>query len=37
MGVDVKDIMMAIEIGKATRKGAAARIDEYVSAHFKQC
>lgn len=37
MGVDVKDIMMAIEIGKATRKGAAARIDEYVSAHFKEC
>ncbi len=37
MGVDVKDIIMAIEIGKATRKGAAARIDEYVSAHFKEC
>lgn len=37
MGVDVKDIMMAIDIGKATRKGAATRIDEYVSAHFKEC
>ncbi len=37
MGVDVKDIVMAIEIGKATRKGAATRMDQYVSAHFKEC
>lgn len=36
VGVDVQDIVMAIEIGKATRKGAAARMDQYVSAVFKE-
>ncbi len=36
IGVDVEDIVMAIEIGKATRKGAAARIDQYVSVFYKE-
>lgn len=34
-GVDDQDVVMAMEIGKATRKGAAERIDQFISARFK--
>ena len=33
-GADDQDIVMAIEIGKSVRKGAATRMDQYVSNAF---
>ncbi len=35
IGADDQEIVMAIEIGKSIRKGAAARMDQYVSDAFK--
>jgi len=34
-GADEHDIIMAIEIGKSVRKGAMARMDEFIAARFK--
>jgi hypothetical protein len=34
-GVDDQEVVMAIEIGKSIRKGAAARMDQYLSKAFK--
>jgi hypothetical protein len=35
-GADDRDIVLAIEIGKSVRKGAAARMDEFISTQFKE-
>lgn len=35
IGIDEQEIVMAVEIGKSIRKGAAARMDQYISTAFK--
>lgn len=34
-GADEQEISMAIEIGKSVRKGAASRMDNFISTRFK--